>query len=132
MANNSYNRRNFFKTALAGIGIGMTALWGIMLKQQQVLNENKVITLPFNPNKGVNFIDDFIILNKQGITTVFSSRCTHLGCRINHHKNNELLCPCHGSSFTMEGEVIKGPAVTPLKKLDFEINSSGDFITVKA
>ncbi len=42
--------------------------------------------------------------------------CTHLGCTVNATAKG-FVCPCHGSMFTTGGDVIKGPANRPLKRL---------------
>ena len=42
--------------------------------------------------------------------------CTHLGCTVNTTANG-FVCPCHGSMFTTGGDVVKGPANRPLKRL---------------
>ena len=43
------------------------------------------------------------------------TECTHLGCTVRAGRN-ALVCPCHGSSFSMQGEVLRGPAQRPLRR----------------
>ena len=53
----------------------------------------------------------------------FNTRCTHDGAPTNL-SGAQLLCPAHGSIFNPEnGEVIRGPALNPLKSYrTIEIN----------
>ena len=55
-----------------------------------------------------------------------SAVCTHLGCIVQHTESEEskagkggksavgFSCACHGSQFTIDGDVVKGPAPEPL------------------
>lgn len=48
---------------------------------------------------------------------VVSSACTHMGCQLKWNgAERSWDCPCHGSRFDVDGEVLHGPAVTPLAK----------------
>jgi len=52
--------------------------------------------------------------------------CTHMGC-IPYLADDEqqFRCPCHGSIFTLEGDVIRGPAPEPLYRASITINPQG-------
>ena len=46
-----------------------------------------------------------------GILTPTAPRCPHLGCALKYNKAEHTWdCPCHGSRFTEEGELIDNPA----------------------
>lgn len=52
-----------------------------------------------------------------GTLHAVSAVCSHLGCIVSWNSaENSWDCPCHGSRFTYEGEVIHGPAVKDLEQ----------------
>ncbi|MHC5705409.1 FAD-dependent oxidoreductase [Streptomyces tirandamycinicus] len=47
-----------------------------------------------------------------------SARCTHLGCIVHFNEAETTWeCPCHGSRFDVDGNLLQGPAVRPLEQL---------------
>ena len=67
-------------------------------------------------------------LQDSGLLAVYQ-RCTHLGCSVPFdHKSGQFVCPCHGSAFTMEGDVLNPPAPRPLDLFQLSINESGEII----
>ena len=49
-----------------------------------------------------------------GNYTGFSTRCPHQGCQVNEVQGANIICPCHGSTFALDGAVEQGPARTGL------------------
>lgn len=50
-----------------------------------------------------------------GVFKGFIARCTHAGCALSKVVNGAALCPCHGSSFGLDGQVLRGPALEGLR-----------------
>lgn len=108
----------------------MIALWDKMLLKNNQIHSLKSVTLNFNPNKKINFAGNFIIIKTDDSIRVLSSRCTHLGCKINESVNDQLLCPCHGSTYNLSGIPTKGPAIKPLEEIDFALDKVKSTITI--
>ena len=62
------------------------------------------------------FPDPIILVRKEGQTYLaLSAVCTHLHCFVRPSKQF-LLCPCHGSTFDLDGHAVRGPAEEPLAR----------------
>jgi cytochrome b6-f complex iron-sulfur subunit len=63
----------------------------------------------------------FLFRGEEGFRAM-SAVCTHLGCTVrdfvkadNEFAQDHSHCPCHGSVFARDGEVLRGPAPQPLE-----------------
>jgi Rieske Fe-S protein len=126
------SRRTFFRIAVTGIFSIFGILWYRLTLDQAGLPGLKKRAFPFNKNKPVAFIENYIIVNQQKATIVFSAHCTHLGCLINKTENGRLVCPCHGSEYDLEGNPVKGPAYKSLVIIPAKISEDGTRIEMEA
>jgi Rieske Fe-S protein len=78
----------------------------------------------------VDYGDDVLFLIKQSDTkvTVLSQTCPHVGCKLHFNDaSKQFDCPCHASSFTIDGVRLGGPAPRNMYGANFEI-SNGEIV----
>ncbi|HSN10486.1 MAG TPA: Rieske (2Fe-2S) protein [Propionibacteriaceae bacterium] len=47
----------------------------------------------------------------------FSAVCQHQGCTVGSIEGQKIVCPCHGSAYSIvDGSVVNGPTTRPLIK----------------
>ena len=76
---------------------------------------------------------DAYIVTKGSEVTVFSSKCTHLGCNISwkvKEAEGQFFCPCHGGRFDRDGNVLGGPPPAPLTRLPAKIEGGKIYVQV--
>ncbi|MBI5816072.1 MAG: Rieske 2Fe-2S domain-containing protein [Nitrospinae bacterium] len=140
------SRRKFFLITgwsslglfLAGAGAAFAKYFypGVLYEPQTTFNAGKPsdFVKPANPNETI--VDErfkksqrvWIMRNTNGIY-VMVAVCTHLGCTPNWFPGEQRFkCPCHGSNYNTQGEVVAGPAPLPLFRAKLSIAPDGSMI----
>lgn len=117
MEKTAKKRRNFIKTLILAI-ISLPLLGKYLIpksKRQKLLLQIKKMEIPGGGS--LVFRERQIAVIKEG-EEIFALgiTCTHLGCTLNASPKG-FSCPCHGSRFSPQGRVLKGPADRPLPRL---------------
>ena len=80
-------------------------------------------TLHFNPEQKA------YVIGGAGGVYALSAVCTHLGCITRFLSDESVIaCPCHGSRFDLEGNVVHGPAPRPLPWLEVQTDAAGNLV----
>ncbi|SEJ56832.1 thiosulfate dehydrogenase [quinone] large subunit [Cyclobacterium xiamenense] len=70
-----------------------------------------------------------LVVNVNGQFNALTSVCTHSQCDRNWSYGNEVFtCSCHGSRFDTNGQVVNGPASSPLRS--YGVSRDGDNLTI--
>lgn len=70
---------------------------------------------------------------QDGSAHALDATCTHLGCVVDFAAaNNDVQCPCHGSSFDLSGTVLGGPASKPLASYAVAVTADALEVTIPA
>jgi len=141
------SRRGFFETVIAvvagavGLGLfiplaGYTILPALQRKKKNWVDLGLVDKLQPNQPQQLDFLVTktdgwYKTSSEQGVwavrhpdetVTAYSPRCPHLGCAYHWDTDAQKFgCPCHGSVFSMDGEVLAGPSPRPLDTLPAKI-----------
>ncbi len=134
------NRRGFCLTAARAtvlIALPSTAARG---KRRENLGHEIQIDLTLPENEpltevgGAQYVqldgEAKIIVYRKSDTevTAFSSVCTHAGCTVNLPENSLVICPCHGSRYDTEGNVLQGPAPRDLDSFQARIEGTTIYV----
>jgi cytochrome b6-f complex iron-sulfur subunit len=132
------NRRTFLKKVWKGLGIIASLefagiFFGFLFsgKEENVESKSKQIfdagsVNLFQPNTVTAFRGGRFYLARleDGGFIALSLRCTHLGCSINWEESKKsFVCPCHSSSFRIDGDVLNPPAPKALDYFPIKIEN---------
>lgn len=132
-------RRDFLGWAgllSAGVAIVGSVLGMVRLTKPRVLPE---ISARFRVGKRADFAPGVSkIISEQGVRVVaneegvraMSMTCTHLGCVVDETPDG-FSCPCHGSKFDADGQVVAGPAPSGLAWLSVSQAADGSLVVDK-
>ncbi len=84
----------------------------------------KVATSDVPVDGGVILADARVVVTQPsaGDFKAFTAVCPHQGCLVNEVTDGRILCPCHGSAFSVDdGSVEQGPATSPLTEVPFSV-----------
>jgi len=56
-----------------------------------------------------------VVRTGEEMYAAVSPTCTHLGCTV-RKEPSFFRCPCHGSTYSLEGSVVRGPAEKALEQ----------------
>jgi cytochrome b6-f complex iron-sulfur subunit len=63
----------------------------------------------------------------DGTFSAVLTRCMHLGCQV-EPAGDRLACPCHGSEYSVTGEVLQGPAERSLYRYTVTADAQNIYI----
>ena len=126
-------RRKFLKRIAILISIVIFYPFVNMIRQKiWYLRKSQIpLNIGMNIPQGISFFDNVIVNREENEYRIFLARCSHLGCQINKVENNNLVCQCHGSRFSLDGEALQGPAKHNLVSLNFKLDLKKRIIIVE-
>jgi len=121
MEEKSKNRRKFLRqlalifTSIAGF-LALVSLFRQGIPRKALTNKRIKIgnpnSFPLNMFTYIPEANIFVNRDHSGIKAV-SAICTHLGCVIEKSEDG-FQCPCHGSCYDEDGDVVSGAATKAL------------------
>ncbi len=130
-----HSRRDFLRkfSVWAAIGAGVLASISLLrqfiprlTQYQRRFKIGRVNNFPVNTFTYMSGRKLFVYRDHQGIRAV-SAICTHLGCVI-EKSDDGFQCPCHGSCYNDQGEVLSGAATKDLPWFELRKDVDGQIV----
>ena len=133
--NNLHSRRDFIKrlpvwaAAIAGILASISLLRQFYPRLTRYQKRFRIGRKNIFPVNTFTYLADrqlFVYRDHEGIRAV-SAVCTHLGCIIEKSEEG-FQCPCHGSCYNEDGEVLSGAATKDLPWYSMQRDVDGQLV----
>ncbi len=149
------NRRDFFKTAILGVGALFGSALGIpaiaYIVGPAISNQNTQTWLQLGSTSKIEIgkptlfktklemqtgwitneeeINVYVLTENGRDYVAMSNVCTHLGCHVRWiGEQNQFFCPCHNGVFDIHGQVISGPPPRPLNRYQVKVENDQLYI----
>ncbi len=98
---------------LCAAGLANALLPRVIPEPSQTFKIGPVDDYPVGTARKFERENVWVFRDEAGLFAI-SAVCTHLGCIVTQAEDGSFECPCHGSTFTADGNVTKGPAPSAL------------------
>lgn len=123
------NRKTFFKWATAALAVPVAYVWQASVSRDKFFSQKEqTLEIEKDLPDGVHFFDRVILVKENDNYKLMSSKCTHLGCKIDKLDNDQMVCPCHGSRYDKNGKPVKGPATDQLSAVDYNLDTRDNLL----
>jgi len=137
---NQISRRDFLKIAIDGTlwlsgALGLTGIFQFLSYEApppppRIFDLGPESNYPLNSRTVLPDVPALLIHSKDGFSAL-SLVCTHLGCTV-EATTTGFDCPCHGSSYELDGSLANGPATSALETLRIEQAPDGNLVLYKS
>ena len=73
----------------------------------------------------------WLIKKADGTVSAMSTVCPHSGCSINQKSKATFGCPCHDSTFQLDGVATEGPSPRPMDTLEVQVKEKDVLVRYK-
>lgn len=141
------SRRDFMRKSAFGVAAGTIALSGLDLAKLAAQSSHAkvirngddiVVKLSDEKNKALASVGGCLLLDDDNILLRLSETqflalnltCKHKGCTVEYN-GTKFVCPCHGSEYDRNGNVLEGPSKSNLDTYETTYDAASNTVTVK-
>lgn len=106
-----------------GVGVNQTVFESLPSEWTPIIEEDRLQEGKLQ-HASVDGVSIAVVKSRDRIHAMVD-RCSHRGCSLHEGKfdGTTITCPCHGSSFRLDGTIVKGPATSPQPSFDVRVTS---------
>jgi len=101
------------------VEVGDVEQWPLRTPEEVVLRRSRVDAWKVTSERATAWV---VRLSEKDVIA-YAPQCTHLGCAYHWDaRSGRFICPCHDSTFSIEGQVLGGPAPRPLDRYQAKVS----------